>query len=905
MSAPSIVNSLAKVFDHNAVKSQGPTTTAGATKKQPVVAHSNSSENFNILDIKLDNLNRKVDKSLIFQEKLLQKLDNLCQEVGFLESDVETLKGKKKELGQGYQRKEVASMPGMKELYTEMFDMLVTLNKNAEQQFKKLDGVQKLVLGVQQLTNFLAKTFKNSRIAEFILSDQIPSKQGSHTKGLKKTQIKKTNDCTPTDRWHSILNKRNERRKDHKVKNQKEKAQLSLNGLKLKKKKKPPDLTDGSNKETLLVSSANSVNKLNKENSMKLSSLFAQENVSEPQCQELDKVLEKESEVSLREQNNELKLDVSREDAAALDKATTGKLEKAVPTAEEGDTEIEAEEDEEYFLEEMGEETVVEAETEEEHTEDEEVMEEMKAEEISDGEKEAEETEQETETEERMKEYSPDVVEQATPCLLEDSNKKAVDNESRPPDIQNELNQNLQQKYKEIEKETSALRVATTEPEPEPAGDLSQNIDHSISSKRRVTEEDLVKDDNKKSRRDSSIEGYGPPEEPNQSSCVTEGTLEPSSNIDEENNNQVVPTIEDLEIEIDDSPPPPAPFDHRIVSAKPAQINNYFSIDRTDILGGGRFGQVHKCMEKSTGLTLAAKIIKVRGAKEKEEVKNEIQVMNQLNHVNLIQLYAAFESKNDIALVMEYVEGGELFDRIIDENYNLTEMDTVLFIKQICEGVQYMHQMYILHLDLKPENILCISRSERKIKIIDFGLARRYKPREKLKVNFGTPEFLAPEVVNYDFVSFPTDMWSMGVIAYMLLSGLSPFLGEDDSETLNNILACKWDFEDPEFQNVSEDAKEFISKLLIKEKTGRISAAQCLKEPWLANISEKAKKCKVCLKSQILLQKCMVQQLWKKSVHAVVASNLFRKTANRAAFTSIVTQSLTLNGPRQSYPQEQ
>uniref|UniRef100_H2ZZQ7 Protein kinase domain-containing protein n=1 Tax=Latimeria chalumnae TaxID=7897 RepID=H2ZZQ7_LATCH len=419
-----------------------------------------------------------------------------------------------------------------------------------------------------------------------------------------------------------------------------------------------------------------------------------------------------------------------------------------------------------------------------------------------------------------MKEYSPDVVEQATPCLLEDSNKKAVDNESRPPDIQNELNQNLQQKYKEIEKETSALRVATTEPEPEPAGDLSQNIDHSISSKRRVTEEDLVKDDNKKSRRDSSIEGYGPPEEPNQSSCVTEGTLEPSSNIDEENNNQVVPTIEDLEIEIDDSPPPPAPFDHRIVSAKPAQINNYFSIDRTDILGGGRFGQVHKCMEKSTGLTLAAKIIKVRGAKEKEEVKNEIQVMNQLNHVNLIQLYAAFESKNDIALVMEYVEGGELFDRIIDENYNLTEMDTVLFIKQICEGVQYMHQMYILHLDLKPENILCISRSERKIKIIDFGLARsRYKPREKLKVNFGTPEFLAPEVVNYDFVSFPTDMWSMGVIAYMLLSGLSPFLGEDDSETLNNILACKWDFEDPEFQNVSEDAKEFISKLLIKEKT--------------------------------------------------------------------------------------
>ncbi len=174
------------------------------------------------------------------------------------------------------------------------------------------------------------------------------------------------------------------------------------------------------------------------------------------------------------------------------------------------------------------------------------------------------------------------------------------------------------------------------------------------------------------------------------------------------------------------------------------------------------------------------------------------------------------------------VDGGELFDRIIDENYKLTELDTVLFIRQISEGLQYMHKMYILHLDLKvpstflliecilkaaykrtrrlkclcllcqqPENILCVSRQTNKVKIIDFGLARRlvlasvsvftqchgstalsrqfvlclpfrYKPREKLRVNFGTPEFLAPEVINYEFVSFPTDMWSLGVITYML-----------------------------------------------------------------------------------------------------------------------------------------
>lgn len=119
----------------------------------------------------------------------------------------------------------------------------------------------------------------------------------------------------------------------------------------------------------------------------------------------------------------------------------------------------------------------------------------------------------------------------------------------------------------------------------------------------------------------------------------------------------------------------------------------------------------------------------------------------------------------------------------------------------------------------------------------------RYKPREKLRVNFGTPEFLAPEVINYDFVSFNTDMWSLGVITYMLwvnmhtripgpamchftwrsdfpvsLSGLCPFLGDDDNETLNNILACKWNFDEPEFADTSEEAKDFIRRLLVVNK---------------------------------------------------------------------------------------
>ncbi|XP_010220900.1 PREDICTED: myosin light chain kinase 3 isoform X2 [Tinamus guttatus] len=331
------------------------------------------------------------------------------------------------------------------------------------------------------------------------------------------------------------------------------------------------------------------------------------------------------------------------------------------------------------------------------------------------------------------------------------------------------------------------------------------------------------------------------------------------------------------EMIIDDSPSPPAPFEHRTVSVKQTEVATCYSVCRHEVLGGGRFGQVHKCTEISTGLSLAAKIIKVKGAKEKEDVKNEINIMNQLNHVNLIQLYDAFEGKNNITLIMEYLDGGELFDRITDENYSLTELDAILFTKQICEGVHYLHQHYILHLDLKPENILCVNHTGNQIKIIDFGLARRYKPREKLKVNFGTPEFLAPEVVNYDFVSFPTDMWSVGVITYMLLSGLSPFLGENDAETMNYVVNCSWDFDAEAFEQLSEEAKDFISRLLVKEKSCRLSATQCLKHEWLNNLPAKARKSKRRLKSQLLLQSYMAQRKWKKHFYAVAAANRLKR----------------------------
>ncbi|NXQ18155.1 MYLK2 kinase, partial [Peucedramus taeniatus] len=338
---------------------------------------------------------------------------------------------------------------------------------------------------------------------------------------------------------------------------------------------------------------------------------------------------------------------------------------------------------------------------------------------------------------------------------------------------------------------------------------------------------------------------------------------------------------------LDDVPPPPAPFAHRTVTLRSASVSSQFSLSSKDILGGGKFGEVHTCTEKETGLKLAAKVIRKQGAKDKEMVLLEIDVMNQLNHHNLIQLYDAIETPREIILFMEFVEGGELFERIIDDDYHLTEVDCMVFVRQICEGIRFMHHMGVLHLDLKPENILCVAATGHMVKIIDFGLARRYNPNEKLKVNFGTPEFLSPEVVNYEQVSYSTDMWSMGVITYMLLSGLSPFLGDDDTETLNNVLAANWYFDEETFESVSNEAKDFVSNLIIKDKSARMSADQCLQHPWLNNLAEKAKRSNRRLKSQVLLKKYVMRRRWKKNFIGVCAANRFRKITSSGSLTAL------------------
>uniref|UniRef100_A0A1Y1KUY5 Protein kinase domain-containing protein n=1 Tax=Photinus pyralis TaxID=7054 RepID=A0A1Y1KUY5_PHOPY len=250
-------------------------------------------------------------------------------------------------------------------------------------------------------------------------------------------------------------------------------------------------------------------------------------------------------------------------------------------------------------------------------------------------------------------------------------------------------------------------------------------------------------------------------------------------------------------------------------------------------IGRGKFGTVFKCKEKRTGLDLAAKFIGISKKEDRRNVEREVDIMKCLQHPRLLQIYDAFENGKMMSVILELIEGGELFERVIDEDFVLTEKSCTAFMRQICEGVAFIHKQRILHLDMKPENILCLTKTGNRIKIIDFGLARKYDPDKKLQVLFGTPEFVAPEVVNFDNIGYGTDMWSVGVICYVLLSGLSPFMGHTDVETMANVTIGKYDFDDEAFRNISENAKDFIAKLLLKDMTLRMSAEDCLKHVWL------------------------------------------------------------------------
>ncbi|KAM9845288.1 death-associated protein kinase 3 [Aulostomus maculatus] len=263
-------------------------------------------------------------------------------------------------------------------------------------------------------------------------------------------------------------------------------------------------------------------------------------------------------------------------------------------------------------------------------------------------------------------------------------------------------------------------------------------------------------------------------------------------------------------------------------------------------LGSGQFAIVRKCKEKSSSVEYAAKFIKKRRLSSsrrgvsREEIEREVNILREIQHSNIITLHDIFENKTDVILILELVSGGELFD-FLAEKESLTEEEATQFLKQILDGVQYLHSKRIAHFDLKPENIMLLDKNvpNPRIKLIDFGIAHQIKAGNEFKNIFGTPEFVAPEIVNYEPLGLEADMWSIGVITYILLSGASPFLGETKQETLTNISAVNYDFDEEYFSNTSELAKDFIRRLLVKDPKKRMTIDDSLEHPWIKVIKRR------------------------------------------------------------------
>ncbi|XP_073201098.1 death-associated protein kinase 1 isoform X4 [Lepidochelys kempii] len=291
----------------------------------------------------------------------------------------------------------------------------------------------------------------------------------------------------------------------------------------------------------------------------------------------------------------------------------------------------------------------------------------------------------------------------------------------------------------------------------------------------------------------------------------------------------------------------------------------------------GQFAVVKKCREKSTGLQYAAKFIKKRRTKSsrrgvsREDIEREVNILKEIQHPNVITLHDVYENKTDVILILELVAGGELFD-FLAEKESLTEEEATEFLKQILNGVYYLHSLQIAHFDLKPENIMLLDRNVPKprIKIIDFGLSHKIDFGNEFKNIFGTPEFVAPEIVNYEPLGLEADMWSIGVITYILLSGASPFLGETKQETLANVSAVNYDFEEEFFSNTSALAKDFIRRLLVKDPKKRMTILDSLQHPWIKpKDTQQALSRKASAVNMEKFKKFAARRKWKQSVRLI------------------------------------
>ncbi|XP_007954383.1 serine/threonine-protein kinase H2 [Orycteropus afer afer] len=272
-----------------------------------------------------------------------------------------------------------------------------------------------------------------------------------------------------------------------------------------------------------------------------------------------------------------------------------------------------------------------------------------------------------------------------------------------------------------------------------------------------------------------------------------------------------------------------AKFDPRVLSR----------YDIKALIGRGNFSKVVRVEQKATKKPFAIKVMETRMREGREACEAELRVLRRVSHCYIVQLVEVFEAQDCVYMVIELATGGELFDRLIAQR-SFTEKDAVRILRMVADGIRYLHTLRITHRDLKPENLLYYHPgAESKILITDFGLANSGNKSGDwtMRTLCGTPEYIAPEVLLRKPYTSAVDMWALGVITFVLLSGFLPFDDESHARLYRKIVRGKYNYTGEPWPSVSHLAKDFIDKLLILDASHRMSAGQALDHPWVVNMA--------------------------------------------------------------------
>ncbi|URE28698.1 calcium-dependent protein kinase [Musa troglodytarum] len=258
-------------------------------------------------------------------------------------------------------------------------------------------------------------------------------------------------------------------------------------------------------------------------------------------------------------------------------------------------------------------------------------------------------------------------------------------------------------------------------------------------------------------------------------------------------------------------------------------------------LGRGQFGVTHLCTHKTTGEQFACKTIAKRKLTSKEDVEDvtrEVEIMYHLaGQANVVELKGAYEDKHSVHLVMELCAGGELFDRIVAQGH-FTERAAASLLRTIVQIVHTCHSMGVMHRDLKPENFLLLNKEEDSpLKATDFGLSVFFKQGEVFRDIVGSAYYIAPEVLKRKYGP-EADIWSIGVMLYILLCGVPPFWAESERGIFNAILQGEIDFVSDPWPNISSGAKDLVKKMLNSDPNQRLTAFDVLNHPWIKEDGE-------------------------------------------------------------------